>query len=337
MLFPKGQPVHENLNTSFTQFDAMLGDLKSNLFTGYVRVTAWGYEGILVLDTGRVLHAIDENQGVRRSGSIAAETVANKAREKDGTISVYRLTEDSVQVLSGLYNGEPVYKDLTSDFTSLDKLIEKLKGEKHTGYIEIQMTKSKDAATIFERDGQTIDCIYSNNGNVTSGTKILPQIIEAANKGATFTVYRIDLEQAYSQGTDLADSFVKQETMSLWQDVLNRMEAIVAKTGKAGNFTTAFKRVCITKANQYPFLDPFTAEFEFKDGQIRFESSASLAQLNQGLSVCLAQAVRDLVADPANKNLLSNLQNEAALLFGQYGKRIEEVGLADAAQEIFGN
>jgi hypothetical protein len=336
MLFPKGQPLHENLNTSFTQFDAMLAELKNNLFTGYVRITAWEYEGILILDTGRVVHAIDESKGTRRIGPAAAETVAARAREKDGTISVYRLPEENVQVLSGLYNGEPVYKDLTSDFTSLDKLIEKLRGERHSGYIEIQMTKSQDAATIFGRDGQIIDCIFLNNGDVTSGTKILPQIIEATGKGAMFTVYRINLEQAYTQGSDLADSFVRQDTFALWQDFMNRMEAIVSKT-KSGNFTTAFKRVCIAKANQYPFLDPFAAEFEFKDGQIRFDSSASLAQLNQGLSDCVAQAIRDLTADPTHKNLLSSLQNEAALLFGQYGKRIEEIGLADAAHEIFGN
>lgn len=335
MLFPKGQTLHENLNTSFTQFDAMLAELKNNLFTGYVRITTWEYEGILVLDTGRVMHAIDETQGTRRTGSAAAETLAARAREKDGTISVYRLPEDSVQVLSGLYNGELVYKDLSSDFTSLDKLIEKLKGEKHSGYIEIQMTKSQDAATIFGREGQIIDCILLSNGTVTSGTSILPQIIEAASHGAMFTVYRINLEQAYTQGSDLADSFVRQETLALWQDVLNRMETLISKT-KAGNFTTAFKRVCIARATQYPFLDPFAAEFEFKDGQIRLDSPVSLTQFNQGMSDCIAQTLRDLTADPSRKNLLSNLQNEAALLFGQYGKRIEDVGLADAAHEIFG-
>ncbi len=41
MIFPKGQVVHENLNTAYTHFDPMLEDLANNRFTGYIKIEAW--------------------------------------------------------------------------------------------------------------------------------------------------------------------------------------------------------------------------------------------------------------------------------------------------------
>lgn len=331
MLFPKGQAVYENLNTSFTQFDAMLADLKSNHFTGYMRVTAWEYEGILLFDTGSVVNAIDETKSGRRNGPAAAEAIAAKAREKDSAISVYRLSDDMAQVLAGLFNGEPVYKDLTSDFTSLEKLVAKLKAEKHTGYIEVRMVKGADAATIFMRDGETVDCIFSKNGNGISGSQALSQILQtAATTTAIFNVYRTDLAQAYNQGTNLADSFSRQEMLALWQEVLGAVEAI----DKPGNFSMAFRRACIAQADAFPFLDPFAAEFEYRAGQIRFEGQATLAELNQGLCWCVAQVVRDL--ETGNRGQLARLKPAAEQIRGKYGARLTEVGLASALPELFG-
>jgi hypothetical protein len=337
VIFPKGQPIHENLNTSFTQFDAMLADLKSNHFTGYMRVTAWEYEGILLFDTGNPVHAIDETKGARRSGPAAAETTAAKAREKDGAISVCRLSDEMVQVLAGLSNGEPVYKDLASDFTSLDKLIAKLQDEKHTGYVEVRMNDNRDAAIIFIRDGVTVESIFSNNGNISDGAKVLPQIIQATTVAKSlFTVYRTDLAQAYHNGTELKDSFFRQDLFRFWQDVLSKIETTVDSGAPPGTFRAAFKRACIAQANAFPFLDPFAAEFEFREDKIKFEGQATLAQLNQGLSRCVTQAVGDLTAMPSNKNLLGNLHLAMNELKTKYDSHFKEFGLESAAPELFG-
>ncbi len=337
ILFPKGQPIHENLNTSFTQFDAMLADLKSNHFTGYMRVTAWEYEGCLVFDTGNVIHAIDEVKGEQRSGAVAAETIAARAREKDSAISVYRLGDEMVQLLAGLANSEPVYKDLGSDFTRLDKLLAKLHDEKHTGYVQVSMNGHRDTSTIFLRDGETIESIFANGGSVVSGAAALPQIIQAATASKSqFTVYRTDLAQAYRKGINLEDSFIRQEVLQFWQDVFGKLETTIDSSAKAGAFLTAFKRACVAQADAFPFLDPFAAEFEYHDGKIRFDGQATLAQVSQGLSQCLAQATRELAAESNNKNLLGNLQRAMNELKTQYGTRLRDVGLESAAPELFG-
>lgn len=338
MLLPKGQVIHENLNTTFTQFDALRDDLKANQFTGYVRVTGWEYEGILLFDTGNVVSAFDETKEGRRGGPIAAERIAAKAREKDGAISVYRQSDQMTQVLAGLFNGEPVYKDLSSDFTSLEKLITKLCGERHTGYVEVQLPGNRDAAIIFMRDGETVESLFSDREQIVSGPNAMALITQATlGASALFTVYRTDLAQAYHQGASLTDSFSRRETFALWQDVLATVEAGVDKTAKPGTLVTALKRACVARADAFPFLDPFVGEFEYGNGKIQFEGRAPLGQFNQGLCDCLAQAIGDLTGVQLNESaLLRNLAPGLNELKAKYGARLGQVGLTAALPQLFG-
>ena len=60
MIFPKKDSVYQNLNTSFTNFGELLVDLKENSFTGCVQVSFWEYDGLLLLDNGNIVNAVEE-------------------------------------------------------------------------------------------------------------------------------------------------------------------------------------------------------------------------------------------------------------------------------------
>jgi hypothetical protein len=177
----------------------MLVELQSNQFTGYVQMTGWEYKGILLFDSGRIINASEDSKGQSRHGPTAAAGIAGKGREKDGAISVYRLSAEVMQLLANLLKGETLHKDLSNDLTGLDKLVAKLRSEKHTGSIEVRFAQSLDAATVLMREGQVLDCAFSRKGDLVSGHKTLDQIIQAAaNAAAFFTAYRADLTRVYS-------------------------------------------------------------------------------------------------------------------------------------------
>ncbi len=336
MIFPKGQAVYENLNTAYTQFDAMLADLQSNHFTGYIKITGWQYEGILLLDTGGIVNALDEIKGERRSGTAAADAIVSKAREKDSTISVYRLSDEMAQLLSGLFNGQAIYRDLESDFTSLDKLMAKLQAEKHTGYIEVRGKTGPDAAIIFLRDGRMVTSLWSKDGTVLSGAEALPQILQTtATSSALFNVYRADPAGASLKGTSLSDSISRQEVLAFWQAVLKAMETTVDQQMGPETFATGLKRVFVAQAEKYSFLDPFAAEFEYSSGELKFEGQASLAELNQGLCASLVQTLRELAATPDHKDLLAKLRPVADQIKSKHGRLLAQVGLTSEMPEVF--
>jgi hypothetical protein len=335
MIFPKGPALYENLNTSFAQLDALLGDLRNTQFTGYVHLTAWEYDGSLLLDTGTIVNAVEQVNDQRRYGPSAAEGIAAKGREKDGALNVYRLAPELAQLLANLFNSETLYKDLSSDLTGLAKLLAKLRNEKHTGYIDVRMAKSKSDASIYLRDGQVVDTALSTNDTLNSGIQLLDEIIlMTTDEHSLFTVFRADLTHAYSDEMSFADSFARPGMLALWSQVLVRIETTVGN--KNGAWVIAFKRACIANATAFPFLDPFAAELEYKDGVVKFTGQASVAQFNAGMSKTLAQAVRELAAQPANKLLMNKLAPIAAQLKTEYGQRLAEVGLTTHLSELFG-
>jgi hypothetical protein len=128
----------------------------------------------------------------------------------------------------------------------------------------------------------------------------------------------------------------RQEQLGVWQDVLKTVETSVDNPTKAGTFVTAFKRACIEQADAYPFLDPFAAEFEYRDGRIRYDGQAAGAELNHGLSRCLALCVRTLTGQPAIRDLRGRLSPAVGELRKRHGARLAEYGLTEALPDVFG-
>jgi len=167
ILLPRGQPVYENLNTSFTQFDALMTELQTSQFTGYVRVTGWEYAGVVLLDNGHSVSALEHAANVRRVGASAAEAITAKAKEKDGAIQVARLDSAQVALLGALLQSELLHQDLASEFTNLDKLVAKLQSERHSGYVQVRFAASPDQATIYFHEGAPVECWCSPTARST--------------------------------------------------------------------------------------------------------------------------------------------------------------------------
>jgi uncharacterized membrane protein YcaP (DUF421 family) len=127
MVIPKGKVVHEDLSTSYTDIQELLRDLRQNSFTGYCQVNFWEYRGTLFLDRGRIINGIEEVGNDEVIGDRAIKNILNRASEKDGTVSVFQLPDEMVATLASVLNSKVKYRDLTTDLTSLDKLISKLK------------------------------------------------------------------------------------------------------------------------------------------------------------------------------------------------------------------
>lgn len=281
MILPKGQTVHENLNTSYTNFDQLLQDLKSNQFTGYVKVSAWQYEGVLFVDMGNLVNVVEEVEGRRRVGMTALESLRNKAKEKDGSVSVYRLEGELVTLVAGSAQRNALYEQLSSDLTSLDRLINKLQKEKVTGHIEVALPEG--AGMVFMQNGGILQSYYAANGHSLQGDSALVRIKELSDRGGSFNVYRSDPLASLGQEN------VRLELIEVWQMVLAAAESGVDRATQDGAFALAFKRACADHADDYAFLDPFAGEFEFKKGHITFTGQTTTATFNKALAQVLQE------------------------------------------------
>jgi len=290
MILPKGRALYENLRTSFIEFNKFLQSLKEDNFTGYAQLSSWEYRGILFLEAGEIVNAVEETSVGKRSGEEAAENIMAMARRDDGKIDAYELSPEMVTLLASASEEEAVYRDLTTEFTRLDKLIEKLKEQRHSGYIDIMLRGQQGRGLVFLQDGEVVETLVGGDGPQDQyGTDSLSRVLQAAEKtGAIFTVYRSSAFGSAPRRVEVSEPKDFRNLIEALGEAIGRIETLVdGLTKQKGSFRDLLKRAQVERSEDYPFLDPFLAEFEYANREIRFSGEASSEEFIRGVKECL--------------------------------------------------
>ena len=340
MILPKGPIVHENLRTVFIDLSSFLQTLKEDNFTGYVQVSFWDYEGILFLEAGEIVNAIEESSDTRRGGEEAVENIILMSKQQDGRINVYRLAPEMVTILASTYMKEAIYKDLSTEFTSLDKLIEKLNKENHSGYIDIMLNDNKGGGIIFFQEGEIVEAVMSDEkfgGGKKYDKNMLHQIIEdVQTTGATFNVYRAGLDSG-SERTGIAQALEFQGVIEVMQEVVVTVELLVdGLNNRKGSFRDSFRKARVEKSENYPFLDPFAAEFEYKNGEIKFSGKVSAEVFVRGLKDCLDLTLDAIPVSTNKDELYEKIRSDLKPISDRFGEKIDAFGLKSIIPEFLG-
>jgi hypothetical protein len=340
MILPKGAVVHENLRTAFVDLNNFLQTLKEDNFTGYLQVSFWDYDGILFLEAGEIVNAFEQAQGKRRGGEEAVDNIVRMSKQKDGRINVYRLPPEMVTILAGTSMKEPTYKDLSTEFTSLDKLIEKLNKENHSGYIDIALSDNKGGGIIIFQEGEIVDAVMSDEKSEgVYGKEMLNKIIDdVQKKGGTFNVYRAGLESGGSDRMGTARSSDLREVIEIVQEVIGTVESVAEGINKRkGSFRDNFNKAQVTKSDEYPFLDPFAAEFDYRNGVIKFDGKVSADLFIRGIKDCLQEALEKMAGEISQDDLYRQIKAALQATVTKFGDKIDALGLKSLMPEFFGS
>ena len=198
MLLPKGKTLHENLNTSFTNFDDLIGELKENRFSGYLTLSCWQFDGVLLFDTGKVSQAYATADGEYIYGPKCKQSIFEKSREKDGRISVHTINSETILVIISIISREDVMTDHVRARKTLFELFTQLRRDEVSGAAVMTFGKDNGQASIFFHDGVPVDCtIESAGGKSLSGVQIYDNILDLTEKVNTkFKIYRGDVVAA---------------------------------------------------------------------------------------------------------------------------------------------
>jgi len=349
-LFPKGEPKHQNLSTAYTDLSALLKTLKAEGFSGTVDVEFPGSKGTFFVASGEIINA-EARKGAdsrRMLGQEAAQVLLSLSNQKDGVLNVYRMPSERVAVIAGTLQSDILLKDLSSDFTRLDRLILKLREEKHNGFIEILTKEHKGMGVLFFQDGEVADLFAtSESGASLVEKKTIPVFLEnVVKQGVVFNVYRnqgkTPLKENPVKETPVQETRVKEppvkepvvketpvkevpvkeppgergreglkELIPILQDILSRVEKLVDGVSRKGTFLKEFKRSLIEKSGEYPFLDPFAGEFDYREGTIGFKGDAGAEEFAKGIGECLRVTLNHLEEElPKHKMLPAKLMLE---------------------------
>jgi len=353
MIFPKGEIKHQNLLTAYTDVSALLSALKSEAFSGIVEIEFPDKRGTIFIDSGEVLNAEIKEKGdaERAIGKEGIQAFLTSSNQKNGVLNVYRLLPEHVALITSHLQHEVLFKELSTDYTRLDRLLLKLKEDKHDGFIEVLTKEKKATGVLFVEGGEPVEMFtLPESGPSVFGRKSIPAFLENVSKqgGAMLNVYKsrsrvpkkekpIPEGKPVLEGKPISESKPLvtgkdglQEVIPILQETLSGAERLVDAASRNGIFIGIFKRCLIEKAETFSFLDPFAGEFEYQDGVIRFSGAVGEKEFTKGILECLNTTITLLDKElPKNKMLSLKLGVEIKTSLEHHSDTLKRLGLTE--------
>ena len=350
MIFPRGEVVHRNLSTAYTDFPALLSTLKSGDFSGIIEIEFPESKGAIFVESGESLNAEAKigADSKRMIGQEAIQTLMALSNQKEGVINIYRLSPERVAIVASNLQHEILFKGLSTDFTRLDRLLLKLREDKHNGFIEVLTKEHQAMGVLFLEGGEPVEMFTTpESGPSVFGRKSIPIFVENAIKqGAIFDVYRSQgkiLKKEIKEIKEIKEKKVPgraeglKELIPILQEVLSQAEKLVdGASRKKGLFHKLFKESLVEKSEEFTFLDPFAGEFDYREGAIQFTGEIGVKDFSKGIVECLVATLSLLEKElPKDKILPLKLKAGIESSLEQHGEALKRLGVEAITSSIF--
>jgi hypothetical protein len=120
------------------------------------------------------------------------------------------------------------------------------------------------------------------------------------------------------------------------QRALFKIEKFVSGCGQKSGFQRVFRRVCVEKAESYPFLDPFEGRFEYSDGRIHIDDGVSTEAFIVGVADCLNLTLAYLQRELPKRTILPvGLKRDIESSFGRFRNVLAGSGMQSVVPAAF--
>lgn len=310
ILMPREKPVIADLNSYYLNLERLIEHFQGQLGSGGVYLHAPSTAAAVFFDETSIINGIYQSGETLLRGQKAIETIFDVAAKDNFTVAVYRIAPVNVYFWASLSHAEPIYKDLSSEFTDLEGLIKKMRNERLTGFIEVSTGDKSQGGLLFFNNGNLVETSCSWKKADAAPQSDQDRLVQLSRQGGgVFNVSRIALAEANNEAVRVGSSPAPaQETagaLAMAQDLLAALEKSVVRTSRHKiDFDTLLRRKFIEKADKYSFLDPFAAEFTYAGGRIDYTGQAGDAELCQAVVVCVREIIQQLgLADTMRQDL----------------------------------
>ena len=321
IIVPKEKPAVENLNSYYLDIKKLIEHYQGEIGSACVHFQAPSAEGVIFFDKDDLLNGFYRDSEGESEGNAVIDLLVEAAINHNFAISIYQIDPEKVYFWANIPAAEKIYKDLSAEFTDLEGLIKKMGSEKLTGFIDVSIGDAKESGLIFFDSGEIIGGSFSwENGEFKNSDESRSFLIQKTKElGGIFNVSRISLKK---EGIDHESESLEQEgtsnVLTMLESLLSVFERIITSNKEIkSNFSTLLKKKFIEKADDFVFLDPFAAEFEYADRKIIFTGDAGDEELVNGLTECVKEIAEEV-------GILSQLNDELGPWSEKYKKDLEK-------------
>jgi len=324
VIIPREKPVIENLNIYYLDIRKLFEHFQGEIGSGGVFFKSHSAEGAIFFDKDELLNGYFQEEDTLLTGNAAIDQLIQAESDHNYSVSIYRISQEEVYFWSSLPSAEKIYKDLSTDFTDLEGLIKTMRSEKLTSYIDVSIGNGIEGGLVFISNGEIIGGSYSWGGKkANSSQNNLKILIDKTKKaGGIFQVSRIPIKREKVAGESKEQVFdTNSDILAMLEEFLGVFETVVP-TGKnkGAGFSSILKKKFVEKAEEYAFLDPFAAEFEYSDRKINYSGQAGEKELAVGVITSAKELAEEL-------EILTDVKKNMASWADKYEKKIKELGV----------
>ena len=173
MLLLRNDPLVENIKSDYIRIEKLMLEMKEKKLTGFFEVNLGKFSDILIYNSGKVVKVLQINSNFR---AINKDKVVLDLVKSEAVFSVYRMKESYLKALLFSIENVPLYKNLSSDFVDIRKLLKKLEKDKFSGVIYVRWNKRSEGIILMD-SGSPKASAYMEEKIVMEGAEALETII----------------------------------------------------------------------------------------------------------------------------------------------------------------
>lgn len=311
IIIPKETPVIKNLNSYYLKLEKLFEHYQGVVDAGCIFFKSPSTEGVVYFDEENLINGVYQNKNTVINGKKAIDLLMGDADINNFLITIYEIIPERITFWANLTNAEDLYKDLSTEFTDLESLINKMSAQKLTGFIEVNFAEA-DTGIMFFLSGELIGSSSSEKrGELMREDEFHQTLIKkSCEKPAMLNVKKVTLEhivenysstpdvsedkpEAFQLDQDSATEVKKEEPLriiEMLQQLMFIVEKFISGNKKINDdFDTILKRKFMQKLDKFDFLDPFAAEFEYSNGKIEYSGREDESFVAEGLIECILE------------------------------------------------
>ena len=281
--------IYENLDTSFVNLSALVRYLRQREFAGNIRLKLASYDGEVVFTKGNppVAREHDRASGRSAEGEEALQRLLIRAREPGGIIHVYQTIAETERSTEGK---NPPAKE-KNIFDKKDFPAAHFQESARSAENLLPARNAPPAAAILHNS-------VSGNENMETFQAPSVEAIFETKRNAKSTDFPFELSnkvEAKARQNQL--STADWETLlRLTAELLRNVDDSLAKANL--NFPAAFEKACADVSEDYPFLNPGSDIFVYKNGEIEMRKLVNAKLFVAGINEALRRILNKLSANP---------------------------------------
>ena len=312
-IVPKEKPVLSNLNSYYIDIARLLEHCQGEIGTGGIFLASSSAQATVFFDQNEILNGYFRDKDQELIGEAAVKQLMESGARYNFTINIYSIPIEEVYFWSSLPTAERLYKDLSTEFTDLEGLIKKMSAEKLTGFIDISIGEGDEGGLVFISGGEIVGGSFSwaQDETVASKENINRLIEKTKTSGGLFQVSRIPIANNADREAAVNKRKQSNHALTMVEELMSIFESVVTtKKRNKNDFNSLLRKKFIEKADQFGFLDPFAAEFEYRDRKVKFNGEVDDKDLLTGIVTTLGELASDLDVTEEYRNCSLPWQNK---------------------------